>query len=104
MARDLFRGISDQEKASKHRMTDAEALFAERRWRGAMYLAGYAVECLLKARLMRMFGCRHLDDLEDELHRRRVLPDRQTDLSNEEKADDFISAVRRMLQWIENNT
>jgi HEPN domain-containing protein len=83
MARDLFQGISDQEKAGKHRMADAEALFAEKRWRGSMYLAGYAVECLLKARLMRKFGCRHLDELEGELHRRRLLPEHQTVFTHE---------------------
>ncbi len=38
-----------------------------------MYLAGYAVECLLKTRLMRRFDCRHLRELEEELQRRGVL-------------------------------
>ena len=32
-----------------------------------MYVAGYAIECLLKSKLMRMFGCRHLRELEEEL-------------------------------------
>jgi len=30
-------------------------------------MAGYAIECLLKTKLMRMYGCRHLRELEDEL-------------------------------------
>ncbi|HEV7223519.1 MAG TPA: hypothetical protein VGN42_12510 [Pirellulales bacterium] len=44
------------------------------RWRGAMYMAGYSIECLLKTKLMRMFECRHLRELETELQRRGALP------------------------------
>lgn len=69
----LFYGVSEQGKAAKHRMDDARALLNAVRWRGAMYMAGYAVECLLKTKLMRMFDCRHLSELEEELQRRRVL-------------------------------
>jgi len=39
-----------------------------------MYVAGYALECLLKAKLMRRFDCRNLGELEDELGRRNLLP------------------------------
>jgi HEPN domain-containing protein len=73
MTRELFYGVSEQEKASKHRLDDARALLNAVRWRGAMYLAGYAVECLLKAKLMRMFDCRHLRELEEQLQARRAL-------------------------------
>jgi hypothetical protein len=38
-----------------------------------MYVAGYVIECLLKTQLMRMFDCRHLRELEQELQRRGVL-------------------------------
>lgn len=55
-------------------MDDARALFNATRWRGAMYLAGYSLECLLKVKLMRMFGCRNLLELEDELRRSGRLP------------------------------
>ncbi len=54
-------------------MDDARALFNAVRWRGAMYLAGYSIECLLKTKLMQMFDCRHLRELEEELQRRGVL-------------------------------
>ncbi|QTA85407.1 HEPN domain-containing protein [Desulfonema magnum] len=54
-------------------MDDAQALFNAGRWRGAMYMAGYAVECLLKTKLMRIYNCRNLHELEDELQRRGVL-------------------------------
>ncbi len=60
MHQDLFYGISEQSKAGKHRLDGARALLNAVRWRGAMYLAGYAIECQLKAKLMRMFNCRHL--------------------------------------------
>lgn len=73
MMRDLFYGVSEQGKAGKHRMDDARALLNAVRWRGAMYLAGYSVECLLKTKLMRMFDCRHLRELEEELQRRGEL-------------------------------
>jgi hypothetical protein len=38
-----------------------------------MYLAGYSLECLLKAKLMQRFRCRTLEALEDELHERSLL-------------------------------
>ncbi len=74
MNRDLYFGVSEQAKASRHRMDDARVLLKAARWRGAMYMAGYAVECLLKTKLMRMYNCRHLHELEEELQRRGVLP------------------------------
>jgi len=43
-----------------------------------MYIAGYSAECLLKTKLMRMFGCRHLRELEDVLRERGVLSGRAT--------------------------
>src|SRR6266436_10339856 len=73
MSRDLYFGISDQSKAAVHRFADAEALFREHRWRGAMYFAGYSVECLLKKKLMEKFGCRNLQELEDELQHKGYL-------------------------------
>ena len=48
MSRNLYYGVSEQGKAGKHRLDDARALLNSVRWRGAMYLAGYAVECLLR--------------------------------------------------------
>lgn len=70
---DQYMGISEQSKASKHRLEDAYALLNAGRWRGAMYMSGYAVECLLKAKLMRIYSCRNLHELEDELQRRGIL-------------------------------
>jgi HEPN domain-containing protein len=69
----VYYGISEQRKAGKHRNDDAWALFNAGRWRGAMYLAGYTIECLLKTKLMEMFDCRHLRELEGELLRRGIL-------------------------------
>lgn len=73
MMHDLFYGVSEQGKAGKYRMDDARALFNAVRWRGAMYMAGYSIECLLKTKLMRMFNCRHLRELEDELQAKGLL-------------------------------
>lgn len=78
MARDLFIGVTEQSKSSIHRRDDAIALLQAGRWRGAMYLSGYSIECLLKAKLMRIFGCNNLVDLEAELQRRGLLADRAT--------------------------
>ncbi len=52
MTQDLYFGISEQSKASKHRLDDARALFNAVRWRGAMYMAGYALEYLLKRKVL----------------------------------------------------
>ena len=73
MSHDLYIGVSEQSKASMHRLDDARALINAERWRGAMYMAGYAVECLLKTKLMQVYGCRTLRELENELQRRGLL-------------------------------
>src|SRR5438128_2101014 len=78
MARTLYSGVSEQSKAGKHRRDDAHALFAACRWRGAMYLAGYSIECLLKARLMQRYGCRQLRDLERQSRSRGLLSELAT--------------------------
>lgn len=71
--RTRFGGISEIGKAVGHRLADAEVLLANCRWRAAMYMAGYAVECRLKATLMRKYGCDHLDALGAELAARDKL-------------------------------
>ena len=81
--RDLFYGVSEQGKAGKHRMDDALALLNAVRWRGAMYMAGYSIECLLKTKLMRMFNCRHLRELDEELLSRGILPAQTTVFSHQ---------------------
>jgi HEPN domain-containing protein len=78
----LFEGVSEQKKAAKHRLDDAEALFRESRWRGSLYMAGYAIECLLKTKLMVKFGCRNLRDLEVELQVRGLLAPQATVFSH----------------------
>ena len=111
-----------------------------------MYIAGYAVECLIKTKLMEMFQQSNLEDLEAELKRRHIIPDDSSlfdhrielflrasgrldalrndraiwrsfnianrwipswrynpDLSDRADAEDFLSAVDVMLEWIRNN-
>lgn len=43
--------VSDLRKISKARLRDAEVLLQGRRYDGAVYLSGYAVEVALKARI-----------------------------------------------------
>jgi hypothetical protein len=73
MAKSEFSKITEQRKAAFKRLRDAEALLDEKDgdWskqkgehaRGAMYIAGYAVECKLKAIAMEVNGCRDLEEL-----------------------------------------
>ena len=78
MTRDLFNGVSEHSKAGKHRMEDARALMKEKRWRGALYIAGYVIECLLKTKLMRIFDCRNLRELEEVLQMKGLLSEQRT--------------------------
>jgi HEPN domain-containing protein len=78
MSRDEHSGVSDQGKAAEHRRRDAQALYEAGRFRDCVYLGGYAIECLLKQRLMLRFGCVHLGELDDELRRRGLLPSHLT--------------------------
>ena len=74
MNRNLHNGISELAEASRQRLADAQALLNASRWRGAMYVAGYAVECLLKTKLMHIYDCKNLGELEDLLQQRSILP------------------------------
>lgn len=145
MSHDLYTGISEQSKASKHRLEDAQILLNAGRWRGAMYMSGYAVEYLLKAKLMRIYDCKNLHKLEEELQRRGILASQATvthhlelllrltqtfarlqqnkilwpqfnlvnrwipawlyssNLANRQDAEDFLEAVKNIMNWIENN-
>ncbi len=74
MSRRDFHGRVDQRRAAAKRLADAERLLGragtagwrEQRGnhsRGAMYLAGYAVECKIKACMMEMYDCMTLAEL-----------------------------------------
>lgn len=78
MTRESHHGVTEQMKAGRHRLLDARTLLDNGRWRGAMYIGGYAVECLLKAKLMRVFGCHHLAELQLELRKRGILAEDAT--------------------------
>ena len=66
----LHAGLTEMRKAAIHRREDAKTLRDGRRWRGAMYMMGYSVECSIKARLMERFTSPNLEELEAELSRR----------------------------------
>ncbi|MEO8146717.1 MAG: hypothetical protein ABI723_03715 [Bacteroidia bacterium] len=38
-----------------HRLRDAEALFAKKRYRGAIYMSGYAIEIALKYKICKLY-------------------------------------------------
>ena len=78
MNRNLHDGVSELAEASPQRLADAKVLLNASRWRGAMYMAGYAVECLLKMRLMHIYDCKNLRELEDLLRQRSILPANRT--------------------------
>jgi hypothetical protein len=53
--------------AMNQRRVDANSLRQQKRWRGAMYLLGYVIECKLKTRLMEKFKAGTLKELETKL-------------------------------------
>lgn len=70
MSKRDFSGRTSQAKAGIKRLSDAKKLRDREGWRGAMYLAGYYIECKLKARLMEMYDIWTLEELESKLSRR----------------------------------
>lgn len=65
MSQRTHNGRTDLRKAASKRLSDARALLASPglHARGAAYLAGYAIECKLKAIAMEIYGCWDLDEL-----------------------------------------
>jgi hypothetical protein len=53
---------SDFQKLAAIRVLDAKALYAAGQFQGAYYIAGYAIECALKACLCRQFKLHDLPD------------------------------------------
>ena len=49
-------------KVAAHRRTDGQRLIEEGRFRGGMYLLGYAIECALKAYIGRQLGAETLSE------------------------------------------
>ncbi len=67
----VYAGVTELRKAAIRRREDADKLREARRWRGAMYMLGYALECSIKARLMERHRLLTLMDLESHLASRR---------------------------------
>ncbi len=74
MSKRDFSGRTSQAKAGLKRLKDAKRLRNQSGWRGSMYLAGYYVECKLKARLMEMYDIWTLEELERKLYQRTGKP------------------------------
>ena len=83
MNRNLHNGVSELAVASRQRLVDAQTLLNASRWRGAMYMAGYAVECLLKTKLLHIYDCKNLRELEDLLRQRSILSAYRTVFTHE---------------------
>ncbi len=65
-----YSGRSEMTQAAAHRLADARVLAEKERWRGAMYVGGYALECKLKAQLMSYYHCYTLEQLEERITKR----------------------------------
>ncbi len=52
---------TDFERLTEERVNDARALLAAGRWPAAYYLAGYAVECALKACIAKLINAGDFD-------------------------------------------
>lgn len=74
----MHNGISELAVAGHQRLADARALLNASRHRGAMYMAGYALECLLKTKLLRIYDCNNLREFEDLLRQRSILSTNRT--------------------------
>jgi len=103
MARYQYSGVTDQRKASFRRWRDAHALKEAGCWRGAMYLAGYALECRLKASLMEKFGALTLEALEATLSRQYQGGSVEVATHNLEYLFGFTGAISRMRSGDENH-
>jgi HEPN domain-containing protein len=53
---------ADLQRLAQERIDDAKVLLAARRWSGAYYVAGYAVECALKACIAKLMKSEEFPD------------------------------------------
>jgi HEPN domain-containing protein len=53
---------AELQRLAKERISDAKVLLAARHWSGAYYLAGYAVECALKACIAKLMKSEEFPD------------------------------------------
>jgi len=53
---------ADLQLLARERIRDAKILLTNRRWAGAYYLAGYAVECALKACIAKLMKAEEFPD------------------------------------------
>jgi hypothetical protein len=58
---------ADLKKLARERIRDAEALYRARRYHGAIYICGYAVELALKARICQTLRWSQYRDTDSEL-------------------------------------
>ena len=102
--RELLQQLSEQH------LGDAQVLLEQRRWPGAYYLAGYSVECALKAciaKLTKAHDFPHKDSPKVFTHRLEVLVGlaelEQTRIDNVKSSLDFKLNWAVILEWSEES-
>ena len=118
------------EEISRRMLTDARFLFKHGRWHGAVYLAGYAIECKLKAAVCQYLGVEELPEsfrthdirflirsagLTETVNSDEVIQARfrridsmwRTEIRyagkpyGKQEAEVFLDNVRRVVQWLD---
>jgi HEPN domain-containing protein len=90
---------ADLQRLARDRLADAKILFAARRWSAAYYLAGYAVECALKACIAKLVKAEDFPDRAlaercwtHDLERLVVVADLKKDRDTDARSDADLSA------------
>jgi hypothetical protein len=91
-------------RCAHERFEDAEVLFADERNTGAVYLAGYAVECILKTLLLNSVPANEQEELADSFRGNRAhdsdwLRDEYLDHGGAYLPEDILEALRLLGEW-----
>ena len=86
-------------KIAKARLRDAEALFGTRRYDGAVYLCGYAVEIALKARVCRTLKWTGFPSTRNEFQSFKSLQTHDLDVLLSFTGRDKFTKTHLMTEW-----
>jgi HEPN domain-containing protein len=89
-----------QLRASSRRLEDAQALLYQKRWSGAMYLGGYAIECSLKSLICYEEG--RVNNFKDTRSFKKGL--QGSDLHNLIKLLDCLNSLQRSIELDQTNS
>jgi len=107
----MFMNRAELQRLAKERIQDAKALFAAKRWSAAYYLAGYAVECALKACIAKLMKPEEFPDKgfaekcwTHDIERLVVLAGLKEQRDRDFRADaDFLSKWDSVKDWNESS-